>query len=377
MKKLTLFFIILFFVFGNFINIYADTTDDIISSSGIYELNEELKELGKENEYIKNFDLVDIVKNTITSGEILNFEELFKTVLEILFKEIYHQGGTLRNLIFIVCICALTQNLSSSFESKSVGEITFYSCYIVSVMLLVQSFKSAADMTANMISKLSELLIVFLPVLSGLLISSGNYTTAAMFQPIGIFVGQIIVKLVENLIIALIISTTMLEIVNYLSPKDILGKLTKLSKKTISWGVKTMCMIFSGILTLNKVTAPLTDGMVNKTTKTAMGIIPVVGEVMEGSVDIVMGWTSLIKNGVVLGAIIFMIILSFFPVIKLAAMIFVYKFVSAIISPLTDKRLVQCIDSVADSCQLLLGVLVGVIFICTVIFLIGISITII
>jgi len=375
MKKIITIILTMILSLGCFTEIYADTTaEEVIKSSGIYELNEMLKQIEiEENSYAEDFDLVQTVKDILFYKKIFDLSVIIKVILNTFVKEICRQGNIMRNLIFIVCICALTQNLSNSFHSKGISEITFYSCYIVTVMLLIQSFKTASDMTLQVISKISELLNIYLPVLSALLVSCGNYTTASMFQPAAIFMGEVITKFVEKFVIMFIISTTMLSMINNISPKDMLGKAAKLCKKAVSWGIKSMCVIFSATLTLNKAVFPAVDGVVNKTAKAAVGAIPVIGDVMEGSVDIVMGWTGLVKNGVVLGVIIFMLLMCFIPVLKLLAMIFIYRFVAAVTAPLADKRLISCIEEISEGCQLLLGVLAGVIFIFIAISLIGIS----
>lgn len=379
MRKIFLLGIIFILVISIKFEVYATSNEILENQFNLIDIdgfNNQLNSLA-DNQYTQDFNLKEITTKIVKGELSLDFGAIAINIFKTILKEIYSQVNIMRNIIFIACICALAKNLSSSFQSKSVGELSFYSCYIVIVIMLIQSFRVAVEFTSETVSTISTLLDVFLPVLTTLLIASGNYMSVTMFHPIVILTSEVMTKVIKNIMLPFIFSTAMLEIVNYISEREILGNMSELIKKCLGWVLKAISIIFTTALTLHKLTIPAVEGVINKTAKLAIGAIPVVGEVMTGTVDTIASWTGLIKNGTVLAIIIFMILLCAIPVLKLVALILVYKFTAAIIQPISDSRIVKCIDGIATSCQLLLGSLVCVMIMFIFVAIIGISITII
>lgn len=375
------FFIVIFFtiITLNYV-VYAETSDYIIQSQyeniDIDNFDKQLKQIKTDNEYIKNFDLKQTINSLVKGETDVNFNTMANGIFKIILKELYSQMKIMKNIIFITCLCALAKNLSSSFQTKSVSELAFYSSYIVTVILLIHSFKIALDLTSETISNISTLLDIFLPVLSTLLVTSGNYISVSMFHPLVILTSEIMIRLLKNIALPFIFSTAIFETINNINSAQILSNMSSLLKNCISWSLKGIAIVFTMTLSLQKIAAPAMQSIINKTAKIAVGAIPVVGEVMVGTVDTISSWTGLIKNGTILAVIIFLILLCVIPILKLVSIIIAYKFIAAIIQPISDSRIVKCIDSIADSCQLLLGALVCAMIMFIFIAMIGISITV-
>lgn len=377
MKKIFLLVIVFILVISTKFEIYATSNEILENQFDLIDIDSFNNQLNSfdDSEYTKDFDLKKFITQIIKGELSLDFGAIVSNIFKTILKEIYSQINIMRNIIFIACVCALAKNLSSSFQSKSVGELSFYSCYIVIVIMLIQSFRVAVELASETINTISTLLDVFLPVLTTLLVASGNYMSVTMFHPILILTSEVMTKVIKNIMLPFIFSTAMLEIINYISEREILGNMSTLIKKCLGWLLKGISIIFTTALTLHKLTIPAVEGVINKTAKLAIGAIPVVGEVMTGTVDTIASWTGLIKNGTVLAIIIFMILLCAVPVLKLVALILVYRFTAAIIQPISDSRIIKCIDGIATSCQLLLGALVCVMIMFIFVAIIGISVT--
>lgn len=379
MKKflLTIFIFILIIFTNNCI--YAEVSDGIIESQfnniDIDNFDRQLKQITTDNEYIQNFNLKQTIDNLVRGENDINFGSMANGIFKVILKELYNQMKIMKNIIFIVCLCALAKNLSSSFQSKAVGELAFYASYVVMVIMLIHSFKIAIDLTSETISNVSTLMDISLPVLSALMITSGNYMNLSMFHPLVIFTGEVMIRLLKDIALPFIFSTAILETVNHISSTQILSNMSSLIKSCIGWALKGISIVFTMTLTLQKLSVPAVQNVVNKTAKVAIEAIPVVGEVMAGTVDTISSWTGLIKNGTILSVIIFMILLCAVPILKLVALILVYKLTAAIVQPISDTRIVKCIDGISESCQLLLGALVCTMIMFIFVAMIGISIT--
>ena len=69
----------------------------------------------------------------------------------------------------------------------------------------------------------------------------------------------------------------------------------------------------------------------------------------------VFGTGVLVKNTMGAAAVVVLVILSLLPLLKLTVLMLLYRFVSGILQPVGDKRLVSCVGSVADGQKLLLN----------------------
>ncbi|MBC7960788.1 MAG: hypothetical protein H7X94_13095, partial [Vallitaleaceae bacterium] len=128
-----------------------------------------------------------------------------------------------------------------------------------------------------------------------------------------------------------------------------------LLKKGYEWTLKIMLWLFIGIFGLQSFGLPVVDGLITRTTKQSLGIVPVVGSTLSEISDIVLGCGTVIKNAFGVGAIIAIVLIALTPVVKIAVIALAYKVSAAFIEPISEGRLVTCLSEIGDVCFLLLG----------------------
>ncbi len=379
MKKIILLFLfigVLFFPIGA---VYASSSDlfkeqvDSLDLKPIENIIDQI-ETKAQNPYLQHVSLKEMVIKA-SKGEVnISFSALLQGVFREIIKEVYDHLSLIRRLLFISILCALLKNLNTSFQSKSVGEIGFYVCYIVLIMLLFQSFQIAMDLTNNTINELVLIMQALLPTMITLMLASGSVTTASLFQPLVLFIIETFSVWIRDILVPLIFFTAVLEIINHLSEKEVLNQMVKLFKQMIGWSLKGTATLFIAILSLQGLTVPIADGVVNKAAKYAVGnFVPVVGGVLTGAVDTVLNCSLLIKNGVGIAAIVVLTLICAVPIIKISALILVYKCTAAVVQPISDERIVKCMDQIGSSCSLLLGstATVAIMFMIAIVMMIG------
>ena len=82
----------------------------------------------------------------------------------------------------------------------------------------------------------------------------------------------------------------------------------------------------------------------------------------------VLGTAVLIKNGIGVAGSIICIAICMAPVVQMAVVTLLYKLVAAMIQPISEKRFVGCISSMADGAEILLRIIFtsGVLFLVTI-----------
>lgn len=320
-----------------------------------------------------DFDPQKIIKEAATGKFEFSLQGMLNRVLKYLLEEVYLNIDILIKIVILAIICAILKNLQNSFLSESVGEIAFFVCYIVIVSVLMVSFRSAMNMCLSIIDNMVTFMHAIIPLLVSLLVTSGNLSSAGIFQPILIMLVEIGATVIRNFFIPLIFLVTVLNIVNNISDKVQLTKLSGFLKQVCTWGLGFILTVFIAVVTVQGSMGAVVDGVTSKTAKFALGtFIPVVGKYLADAADTVVGCTLVIKNASGLIAMIGIIVICLAPLLKILAMIILYKLACAFIEPISDKKITNCLNDLASSLTYILGVTAAV----AVMFLIAITVVI-
>jgi len=319
------------------------------------------------------FDPQKIVSSAAKGDFKFSISGILNRVVKYLLSEIFLNVDVLIKIVILAIICAILKNLQNSFLSESVGELAFFVCYIVIVSVLMISFSSAMNMCMSIIDSMVSFMHSIIPLLMTLLISSGNISSAGVFQPILIMLVEVGATVIKNFFIPLIFLVTVLNIVNNISDKVQLTKLAGFLKQICTWGIGFLLTVFIAVVSIQGSMGAVVDGVTSKTAKFALGtFIPVVGKYLADAADTVVGCTLVIKNASGLIAMLGIIIICLAPLLKILALIVLYRLACAFVEPISDKKITNCLSDMASSLTYILGITAAVAFM----FLIAITVVI-
>lgn len=329
----------------------------------------------KENPFLQGFDFKDIVIKSIKGELDFSLGNIIKSIIFLFFKEMPTYFSLIGKLMVISMLSAFLNSLAESFQSKSTSNVAFYVCYMVLIILLLQSFQIAIQLSQSTLENMVLIIQASLPALLTLMMASGELTSGAVYEPVLLFAIQIMGVLIKKILLPFIFFTAILSVINSLSDKNLLKKMLELFNQAIDWLIKGIAILFIALMSLSSFTAPVLDGIINRAAKTAVGVVPVVGETLTGAVDIVMNCSLLIKNAVGVGVIILLAVYCILPLIKILLFFMVYKLTAALIEPISDKRIVNCISDTGEACIKLFSLVFtsSLIFIVAITILIGIG----
>jgi stage III sporulation protein AE len=319
-------------------------------------------------------DFRDLTSKAI-SGELdLSAAGLANRVWNLFFGELKANWALIRNLMLIAILSAVLVNLTDSFKNKSVGELGFYISYMALVLVLFASFQLMLGVATSVVGTLSDIMTAALPIALGLLAITGNITSATMFSPLFALVIETLTLFTKYILTPILVFATALEIVNFLTEKKPLTDFAALIRKGAEWAIKLIAVIFLALLSLQKLSAPILNNLAVKTAKAAANAIPVVGGMLSGALDTVIYWGSAAKSGLLVALVIGMAVAISVPILKIAAMYLIYRVTAALIQPISDERIVDCITAIGDSCNLILktSITVGIMFIVSVVVLLAV-----
>jgi stage III sporulation protein AE len=308
-------------------------------------------------ELIPDFDPQKIINKVATGKFEFSFSGIINKVLAYFFKEIYINVDILIKLVVLVVFCSILKNLQTSFLSDSVGELAFYVCYIVIVSVMIISLNIVLTLGNEIIDSMVDFMQATIPVLITLLVSGGNLTSAGVFQPILIMIVELGATLIKTLLLPLISFSLVLTIVDNISDKIQISRLAHFFKQVCFWSLGILLTLFIGILSIQGTLGAVVDGVTSKTAKFAIGaLIPVAGKYLADAADAVIGCTLLIKNAAGIAAMIGIIGICILPLIKIFALIALYRITCILIEPIADKRITNCISEMANTLTYILGI---------------------
>ncbi|WML35312.1 stage III sporulation protein AE [Clostridium sp. OS1-26] len=342
-------------------NIKTDTREKV-ETEQIEKFYDYISNMKTKYELLKDIEAKTYVKDFMKTGDgKVSTKKLLNALGIYMFKEIAASLKLLALLVVIALICALLTNLQKAFSGESLSNIAYFACYSLLIIVMAKSFYIGVDTARSTMKEMTDFMTAIVPILIMLIASVGGFVEAAVMDPIIIGTITISAKIFMDIIIPIICMTFVLQFVNNMSEEYKISKLTKLLNQIAMWGQGIVMTIFIGIITIRGITAKTIDEVTAKTAKFAVdNFVPIVGKSLSDAVSTVAGYSILLKNALSSLGLVILIAIVLFPIIKLLIMSLLYKFTAALIEPISDSRLVNCISAAGDSLVLVTACLISV-----------------
>lgn len=282
----------------------------------------------------------------------LNFSigSIVKNILLLFFREIATEFQLLGKLIFLAVLCALLQNIQSSFENSAISSLAYGVCFLFLAVIAMGSFHIAIEAAKTAIENMSDFMTALLPLMLSLLASVGALTSAALFQPVLLFTVNAMGMGIKNIIFPLMYLTAILEIVGRIADRYKVSNLTGLLKQASLFSLGLSLTLFLGVIAVQGVTGGMADGISLRVAKYATGtFIPVVGKMFSDAVELVMGLSLLLKNVIGFFGALIIIGLCAYPGIKILSLVFIFKIAGVLVQPVGEERMAKCLDEMGNN----------------------------
>lgn len=264
-------------------------------------------------------------------------------------------------------------SISDSLENKSVSQVTYFVELILIITLIVSTFSNCISLVKNTIQNLVGFSNSLIPILMTLMLTTGAITSAGMIQPILLLLINFIGNAISNFILPVVLISTSLNIISQISDEIKISKIPKFLNSATIWVLGIIMTMFVTVLSLEGSLTQTVDGVTAKTTKAAVStVIPVVGKILGDATDAVIGCAGILKNAVGFVGVIVILGICLSPIIKLTILTITYYLASALCQPIADAKIVNLLESVADTFKTLLAI----IFCVTVLLIVGLTIVI-
>lgn len=329
----------------------------------------ELDALLSENWNDKNISFEQLVWS-LMQGDVPDEGEDWKGFLYQMFlKELDANLGILIKLVLLAIITAIFTNLSGSMGKGMIRENGFYITYLIMTALLMSSFYLIFQVAVETVEDILQIMEALIPTYMVAVGFSSGVTSSVALQE-GMVMGMTSVSWgVEKIVFPIIQLYVVLGLVNNLLEEDYFSKLGELIKTVVKWLLKSVLALVVGLNAVKSMLAPVTDSVASTALQRGFSAIPG-GQAVNAVSGVVIGSGILIKNAIGVGGMLLLVASVSVPILKMSVFILSYKCMAAILQPISDKRMIQGIQSISEGGQMLITSVLTVI----VLFLLSIAI---
>ena len=193
-------------------------------------------------------------------------------------------GGVLGScglLLGIILLCALMDSLKQTVREPAVSDVFGVICSLAAC---------AAEST-------SVFMISFVPVYSGILLTSGQALTAASYNTVVLFVAELISLLATKVIVPLMTVSLALGLTGSVSGGLRLEGVGSWINKAAGWLLTITTSLFVGLLSLQGIVGAAADTLAGRAINFSISsFVPVVGGALSEAFNAVKGCLSLLKS---------------------------------------------------------------------------------
>jgi stage III sporulation protein AE len=286
----------------------------------------------------------------IPGGDGLKLTDMLKGLLKYMWHEVLYNGKLLVTIVMLTVFSMVLETLQNAFERNAVSKVAYSITYMVLIIIAVNSFHVAIGYAKGAIESMIQFMLAMVPLLLTLLASMGNVVTVSVLHPLIIFMIHAVGTLIYTVVFPLLFFSAVLHIVSALTDKF---KVTQLANLLRTIGVAVMGVLitlFLSVVSVQGVMGAVTDGVTLRTAKFVTGnFVPVVGRMFSDAADTVISASMLAKNAIGLAGVIVLLFISAFPAIKILTLALIYNISAAVMQPLGNSPIVNCLQTIGKT----------------------------
>ncbi len=338
--------------------------ENIMESLELDEMEEVLDEIFPEEE----LSFADLVEQVMSNDLEETGDLILEFVWDKLLYELNYNRATFVHILLLVILAAVFSNISRAMGNKQIESTGFLVIYLLIIVLCMRSFQVLVTDVSEKLDVLLQFMGGLSPVYFFVVAIAKGVNSALVFYNLAILYIYFVELLIANVVIPLINAYIIIVILNYISDEQRLNKLGELTKLVINWLLKSMVAAVVGLNVIQGMIAPVIDSLQRNIWLKSAEAVPVVGDAVGGGAEVIFSSITLIKNSIGVVGLLLCIAIVIGPVIQLTIIVLLYKLAAALVEPISDKRIVGCINCIGEGTRMLLKAVmsVGMLFLVTI-----------
>ena len=243
---------------------------------------------------------------------------------------------------------ALLTNVTELLENKQVTEFAGYFILLLLAIILFKSFNLSIEIAMDATGKIVDFMKVFIPAYSLSMCFLAGTVTAYSYYQLAFFIIYGVECVLVSIFIPLCQCYAFLTVMNGVSGNKRFEGIIKLLDKVIKGGIKAASFLTIGSSMIHSMLTPAIDNFNTKLVQKSVGMKPGLGDVSDSMTEVFFGSALLIKNSIGVVALIILIVICLFPLMKLFCIGGALKLAGALVGIFGEKKQVQFIDQMGD-----------------------------
>lgn len=200
-------------------------------------------------------------------------------------------------LLGVVLLYALMEGMQETVKEENLSKIFGVICAITACTALLVPLSGCIGRVRDAAESTSIFMFSFVPVYSGVMLTSGQPLGAASYQTVVLFVAELISLASTHLIVPLMTTALALGLVGSLSPGMKLDAAGGMINKACSWLLALTSTLFVGLLSLQGLVGAAADSLTGRAIRFSLSsFVPVVGGALSEAFSSVQGCLQLLKS---------------------------------------------------------------------------------
>lgn len=323
---------------------------------------------GKES----SFSIKEYVDDIMAGRASFSLAEIWNKGITHIADQFNNQRRVLFQILALGIIAGIFINFSGTIGDRNLGEMGFYVTYLLLFATMTTGFYMVYHVASETIGNLLDFMRALVPAFSlSLLMGTGGGTSAAYYESMLIAIS-LLEALMVNILLPGVQIYFFLSMMNQLAENHF-SRLTELVRSFLRWSQKILFGVLVGYQGIQGILLPVIDRVKNNAVlQTAKGL-PGVGNTVRSVADTVVGSGMLIKSAIGVGGLICILVLCFYPLVKILIFTLLYRIGGAVVQPVSDRRVAAALHAAAESGR----ILAGYVFAAALMFLISIIIVLV
>ena len=248
---------------------------------------------------------------------------------------------------------AMLWSLLHRLTGKS-GDTDKAVCYLLVCVVLTQDLTEHLALCTASMEKISTGMQGLFPMLLTLMAAVGGSASSTLMQPAIVAAAGSMTAFIRHVTLPLATAAAVITMLCHLGDGIRLNRLASLFRQSATWTLGLCFTAFIGVLATRGVTAAAVDGVTIRTAKYALdNLIPVVGGLFADTVDTLIGSSMLVQSALGVTGLILIVSWAMSPLCQTLAAALLYQLTSALMQPIADGELTQCIHDFSRILMLL------------------------
>lgn len=243
--------------------------------------------------------------------------------------------------------------------------------YLLIVGGLFRIFDTSRGIAGEALTSLLDFMKALIPAYcAGISVASGGLSSAVFYSVAMMGIG-VVGMILRNVVLPVIGLYFMLSVLNRILEEDFLSKLAGIFYSVAEGLMKFSVAAVLGIGTIQGMIAPAADAVKRSAIIKTAGAIPVVGDLLSGTSQTVLAAGVLLKNTIGAAGAIVIFLLCLIPLVRVGIANLALRFGAAVLQPVSDKRITDCLGYGAKTHKLLVQLILYtmLLFLLTIVFI--------